>query len=115
MTSKDLNQNLLSNLPQLKTKFDEETSWQEGIDTGSFIVFEDVLMPYFKEIVTNKKKKEIDQVFEYIESLANTKDEYVENVVYVAILENIASFDDKDRYIQYFKSKTKEIFDKNYR
>lgn len=115
MTSKDLNQNLLLNLPQLKNKFDEETSWQEGIDTGSFVVFEDVLMPYVREIVTDKKQREIDQVFDYIESLANTKDEYVENIVYVAILENISSFDDKDSYIQYFRGKTKEIFDKNYR
>lgn len=115
MTSKELNQNLLSNLPQLKKKFDEETSWQEGINTGSFIVFEDVLMPYIREIVNNKEQKEIDLVFEYIESLTNINDEYVENVIYVAILENIASFEDKDKYIQYFRNKTKAIFDKNYR
>lgn len=98
MTSKELNENLLLNLPQLKKRFDDETSWQEGIDTGSIVVFEDILMPYVKEIVINKSQNEINQVFENIESLANMKDEYVENVVYVAILENIASFDDEDIY-----------------
>ena len=88
---------------------------QEGINTGSFVVFEDVLMPYVRKVVINNEQKEINQVFKYIESLVDMKDEYVENVVYVAILENIASFDDKNKFIQCFKSKTRDIFDRNYR
>ncbi len=56
MTSKELNENLLLNLSQLKKRFDDETSWQVGIDKGSIVVFEDILMPYVKEIVINKIK-----------------------------------------------------------
>ncbi len=115
MTFKETNENLLSKFPQLKEKFEEETSWQEGLDTGSFVVFEDVFMPYVKSVVSDKKEKEIKEVFSYIEFLANVKDDYVKNIVYVAILENIASFNNPEEYIQYFQEKTKQIYDENYR
>lgn len=115
MTSREVNENLLLKFPQLKEKFEEETSWQEGLDTGSFLIFEDVFMPYVKGIVSTKKEKEIREVFSYIESLANAEDEYVKNIVSVAILENIASFDNREEYIQHFQEKTKQIYDENYR
>lgn len=115
MTSKELNEILLLTFPELKEKFDEETSWQDGIDTGCFITFEDVFMPYVKEVVRNYDLNKINKVFDFIEYLSLIKDDYIENIVYVAILENIATFFDKEKYIQYFKDNTKKIFDNNYK
>jgi len=115
MTSKELNEILLLKFPELKDKFDEETSWQDGIDTGCFITFEDVFMPYVKEVVRQSDINKINKVFEFIEYLSLIKDDYVENIVCVAILENIASFLDKEKYIKNFKDNTKKIFDNNYK
>ena len=115
MTSKELNENLLLNFPELKEKFEDETSWQEGIDTGSFVVFEDVFMPFVKDSIKNNSKDIINKIFDYVEKLSLNNDEYVQNVLYVAILENIASFDDKQIYIKYFKNNTLKIFNENYK
>jgi hypothetical protein len=115
MTSKELNEDLLLNFPELRERFEDVTSWQEGIETGSFVVFEDVFMPFIKESIKNNSKDIINRIFEYIEKLFLNKDEYVQNVLYVAVLENIASFEDKQKYIKYFKNNTLKIFDKNYK
>lgn len=115
MTSRELNKDLLLNFPELKEKFEEETSWQEGYDTGSFIVFEDVFMPFLNENIMNNNDNELDKIFNYIEKLSLNEDEYVQNIVYVAILENISTFSNKDEYIKHFKNNTKNIFDSNYR
>lgn len=115
MTSQELNENLLSNFPELKEKFEEETSWQEGIETGSFVVFEDVFMPFVKDSVKNNSKDIINKIFDYIEKLSFSNDGYVQNVLYVAILENIASFEDVQKYTKYFKNNTSKIFGENYK
>ena len=115
MTSKELNENLLLNFPELKGKFEDETSWQEGIETGSFVVFEDVFMPFVKDTIKNNIKDIINRIFDYIEKLSLSNDEYVQNVLCVAILENVASFEDKQIYIKYFKNNTLKIFEHNYK
>ena len=69
MTSKKLNGILLLTFPDLKEKFEKETSWQDGIDTGCFITFEDVFMPYVKEAVSKCDLNKIKEVFEFIEYL----------------------------------------------
>lgn len=46
MTIKELNLFLLRLLPGIKDSYIEEVSWQDGHDTGSHVVFEDVLCPY---------------------------------------------------------------------
>ena len=114
MTSKELNENLLLNFPELKEKFEDETSWQEGFDTGSFVVFEDVFMPFVKDSKKNNKDI-INRIFDYIEKLSLNNDEYAQNVLYVAILENIASFEDEQKYTKYFKNNTLKIFNENYK
>ena len=61
MQAKELNSLLLEKFPELKKKFDDETSWQDGIETGSFIVFEDVFMPFLEaNIELNKSKEQSD-------------------------------------------------------
>lgn len=114
MTSKELNENLLLNFPELKLKFEKETSWQEGINTGSFITFEDVFMPFIKENVYLNNLEKINKIFKYIENLSFIDDKYVENILYVAILENISSFKDSRNFTKYFYPNTKKIYLQNY-
>ncbi len=53
MKPRDLNTLLLSKFPNLRDAFEKETSWQEGINTGCIVVFEDVFMPYIVYCVEN--------------------------------------------------------------
>ena len=114
MESKELNQMLLSAIPELKTKFDEETSWQEGLNTGSFIVFEDVFLPFLEAKVEMNDLAMIEKIYSFIESLCDIEDEYVQNVLYVAILENIADFVNPEPFIKYLKEKSLRIYKENY-
>ena len=46
MQAKELNQLLINSFPELEAKFHEEVDWQDGYETGSFVVFEDVFMRF---------------------------------------------------------------------
>lgn len=115
MQAKELNFLLLERFPELKDKFDEETSWQEGIETGSFIVFEDVFMPFLEANVELNNIEMVDRIYSFVEELSNINDEYVENILYVAILENISGYVNPEPFIKPLKEKSKKIFDDNYK
>ena len=58
MTCKELNLKLIELLPEIKKMYEEETSWQEGDNTGSHIVFSDVFFPYIRyNLMTQKLRK----------------------------------------------------------
>lgn len=115
MESKELNALLLKRFPELKEKFDEETCWQDGIETGSFIVFEDVFMPFLESNVELNNTEMVDKIYSFIEELSNINDEYVENILNVAILENIAGYVNPEPFVMPLKEKSKKIFEDNYR
>ena len=96
MKSNKLNELLLTTFPNLKTAFSEETSWQEGINTGSIVVFEDVFMPYIIFCYEHKLSDELKKCFEFIEECVISKDNYQRNIIEVAIIENIYSYDIAD-------------------
>ncbi len=114
MKSRELNQMLLSAVPEIKSKFENETNWQEGLDTGSFIVFEDVFLPYLESKVELDDKVMIEKIYSFIESLCDIDDEYVKNVLYVAVLENFSNFENPNPYIKYLKPKSLKIYNDNY-
>ena len=115
MNSKDLNTMLLEKFPELKEKFEEETNWQEGLETGSFIVFEDVFMPFLEANVEANNNEMIERIYSFIESLCDIDDEYAQNILYVAILENISSYTNSEIYSQYLKEKSMAIYNKEYK
>lgn len=57
MNEKKFNSKLITTFPNLKEKFDKCTNWQEGINTGSIVVYEDVFLPYIIEQIINNNKK----------------------------------------------------------
>lgn len=114
MKSRELNQMLLSAIPEIKSKFEDETNWQEGLDTGSFIVFEDVFLPYLESKVELNDKAMIEKIYSFIENLCDIDDEYIKNVLYVAVLENFSNFENPNHYIKYLKPKSLKIYNDNY-
>ncbi|MCQ2796729.1 MAG: hypothetical protein MJ213_05495 [Bacilli bacterium] len=101
MSPKELNTKLLEKFPELNDKFNEQTSWQEGISTGSIVVFEDVFMPFIINAVEKNLTDSIKNIFEFVEELISSNDEYAKNVVEVAIIENIGSYDIKDKIAKF--------------
>lgn len=107
MGAKELNEKLLNNFPQLEKSFKKATDWQEGIETGSVIVFEDV---YFKYIRRHLKNETISKRnFEFVKELLNSNDEYAINVVCVAIIENLIASTKKELYEKYLDDNMKKI------
>ena len=115
MNPRELNELLLKSFPELKDKFEEETSWQDGIETGCFVTFEDVFMPFLEANVELDNGEMIERIYSFIENLCDIDDEYVQNVLYVAILENISSYSNKELFSKYLKEKSMKIYNENYK
>ena len=71
-------------------------------------------MPFVREQVLKNNKEMINRIFDYIEKLSYSKDEYLENIFYVVILETFYSFNDLEKFAIYFKENTKKLFSENY-
>jgi hypothetical protein len=108
--SKKYNSLLLNKFPELKEKFDEYTEWQEGIETGSLLVYEDVFVPYILECLINDKKDELIKIADFIENLITMEDEYAFNIAYIAILESLKSNPNGIMIQKYLKDKSLKEF-----
>lgn len=89
MEARQLNELLLEAFPELKGEFDHYTSWQDGIDTGCFLTYEDLLLPLARQALEQKDEKTIGRVAAFIERLLGLDDDYAENVATVALLEGL--------------------------
>ena len=55
MEKSKLNEMLLEHFPELKVEFDNQTSWQEGMDTGCTVTYADVFAPFAAEVTLSTK------------------------------------------------------------
>ena len=69
--TKELNTMLLEAFPELKERFEDETSWDDGIDTGSYVVYEDIFMPYVVQAFVDNDQESINRVMQFVEKLAD--------------------------------------------
>ncbi len=111
--SKELNLKLIESFPEIKDVYFKETSWQEGDETGSHVIYADVFVPFLKARITAKKEQEITEVFEYIENLLKSNDEYANEVVSLSVLESLLFDEDVDNayFIQFAKPNTLELIE----
>ena len=108
MTSSDLNKMLVTKLPFLAGKYNDEVSWQEGDDTGSHVIYGDVLTPYLRDCMTDDKEKEVQTVFDFLEELLGLEDTYAEEVVWFSVLESLAYlFEEKGHFTSLLGEKCK--------
>jgi len=89
MTAKELNLKLITAFPELKACYDEETSWQEGDDTGSHVVFGDVLKPYLLKNIYVKNTSVVGDILSFLEEILSLNDLYADEVVAFSVFEGI--------------------------
>jgi len=89
MTSKELNLRLKYALPEIKELYDDETSWQDGDNTGSHIVYGDVFAPFIKEQIKFNNKIYLKQLFQFIEDLLLLNDKYTDEVISFSVIESL--------------------------
>lgn len=110
MDSREFNSMLLNRFPNIKESFEKATSWQDGIDTGSTVVLEDVFMPYLLACFEKNITKELDDIYVFIEECVLSSDKYCRDVIEVAVIENIYSYDIRDELSSMLLPKSKESY-----
>lgn len=111
MTSKDLNITLTELLPEIKASYDEEVSWQEGDETGSHVVFGDVLLPYTLKNTESGNTQRLIRCFNVIEKILSLNDEYADEVITLSVLESLSYETDlKIDLSEIMEDKTKQLF-----
>ncbi|MDR2733521.1 MAG: hypothetical protein LBC99_02615 [Spirochaetota bacterium] len=96
MTSKSLNLKLVAAFPELEQAYREQTEWQEGDETGSHVVYEDVLVPVMRMLIKSGNYQNVQKYTDFLEELLALDDEYAANVIAVSVIENIF-FDNIDK------------------
>ena len=111
--SKELNLKLIEAFPEIKDVYFKETSWQDGDETGSHVVYADIFVPFIKAQISDGKEQAIDSVFHYIEKLLEVNDEYANEVVSLSVLESLLFDEDVENayFIQFAKPKTLELIE----
>ena len=111
MTSTQLNLKLIESFPQIKDLYIEETSWQDGDETGSHVVYADIFVPFIREQIVGKNEQMLIKIFNYIEGLLNLKDEYANEVVALSVIESLIFDEDVDNsyFMQFAKQNTLEL------
>ena len=107
----DINTKLIDLIPNLKDTFESTTKYQDGFDTGSSAVIEDVFMVYLKDCIKNKKE-EVVKCVEFVEWLADySGDEYVEALLVTSIFEYIHYASDREELENVLGPKAKSKYD----
>ena len=111
MKEKELNSLLLEAFPDIKESFNEETSWQDGLDTGCTVTFADIFIPYIVKSALSNDEEKIRKIFEFIEKIASLKDEYVNQVILLSIFDSLFyDYDDID-WKKYFGENTNKLLE----
>ena len=112
MNESELNERLLSSFPELKAEFEDYVSWQDGMETGAFLTYEDVFRPRIEHALTAGDSTFLERTANFIESLYLTGDDYAMSVVYVGVLEGLKASCDNEKVRAFLKPVTRKQFDK---
>jgi hypothetical protein len=112
MNAKKLNQLLINRFPELAASYLDEVSWQEGDDTGSHVVYGDVFAPFIEQSIDLYDKNKLKEIFDFIEKLLLLKDDYVEDVISLSVLERLKSEPVKSGCCsEFMNEQTKKLFE----
>jgi len=103
---KRLNTFLLERFPQLKGVFEEHASWQDGIETGSCIIFDDIVSPFTYRNLHDKKL--VQEIFDFMEELLVRSDEFHAgwSAVDICFFENLVYNYDPRVFFEFVKKGT---------
>ena len=111
MTSREFNTQLLKRFPEIKEDFEGYVSWQDGIDTGSFLIVEDVFNKLLWRSVDNGDTELINRILSFAEAILNQADEYACNVIVVGLLEAIKGDERSAQIVPYLLPRSKKEYD----
>ena len=111
MNERQMNESLLAAFPELKDEFEKYVSWQDGMDTGAFLTYEDVFRQHLERAIEKGDASFLKRAGSFIEDLYLTGDKYAMNVVYVGILEGLKANCDNKAVHAFLKPTTKKEFD----
>ena len=111
MNERQMNETLLVAFPELKDEFDDYVSWQDGMDTGAFLTYEDVFRPHLESAIDGDDASFLERAGAFIEELYLTADEYAMNVIYVGILEGLKANCNNEKVCAFLKPITQKEFE----
>ena len=111
MNERQMNESLLAAFPELEGELAKCVSWQDGMDTGAFLTYEDVFRPHIERAIEDGDADFLGRAGVFIEDLYLTGDEYAVNVVYVGILEGLKANCDNEAVRAFLKPVTQKEFD----
>lgn len=85
-----MNEALPAAFPDLSAELNEYVSWQDGMDTGAFMAFEDAFRPHVQKAIMDNDEAFLPRSSNFIEKLFVSGDENAVNVVTVGILEGLS-------------------------
>lgn len=109
MEKSKFNSIILKYFIEIKDKYllDVKDEW-DGEEIGSTILIEDYLLPYiYNHISENEIMDKLSDLLEYLISL---NDEYCEDVLYCSFFEKIHYDNIEDKFVPFYKEKTKKFF-----
>lgn len=84
-----LNKLLLERFPELGEQFGEYTSWQDGMATGCFLTYEDLLLPLALQAIDCGDEAFLQCLGGFVEELMTSGDELAVNVSTVGLIEGL--------------------------
>ena len=110
MEAKELNRLLIDRFPELEKKYHDEVDWQEGNETGSHVVYGDVLAPYLEAADAQNKQEVLKKMFVFVEDILCQNEDYSDEVIMFSVLERILY--DKEQVQncrKYFGKRTEKV------
>ena len=92
MNVTELNQLLLDAFPELTEEFEEYTSWQDGMETGCFVTYEDLLLPLARNALEGLDEALLIRLGTFIEQLMTSGDDRAINVATVGLIEGLKAY-----------------------
>ena len=87
-----LNKLLLETFPELAEQFKEHTSWQDGMETGCFVTYEDLLLPLARHALDDHDETLLTRLGVFIEQLMTSGDAYAVNLATVGLIEGLKAY-----------------------
>lgn len=109
MERNSFNSIVISYFDEIKDKYmnDVRNEWG-GEEIGSTILIEDYLLPYVYDNLDDLNV--MNKLSNLLEKLISLNDDYCEEVLYSSFFEKIHYDDVEDRFLDYYKAKTREFY-----
>jgi len=94
MRAREINLLLFNSIPEIRDIYEKEVSWQDGHDTGSHVVYGNVLNRYIVERIMHGDVEAVRRVMAFVEMVLEKDDEDAENVIEVTVLEYFLDYNE---------------------